>query len=603
MRHELGYDRPLPVQYVKFMGRLFHGDLGDSLRTCNPVTQDLGTFAPATVELALVAFGLAVVLGLGLGVASLRRGVLGNVVRGLMMALSSLPTFFVAILLLLLFYRKLNWLPASGRLDPSYDVSDRTGFLLIDTVLDLDPRAFLDAVKHLVIPSICLALGPAVAIGRTLRASLLDVIDQDHVRTARSKGLGEWRVILRHGLRNALVPVLAISGLMFGVVLAGATVVEQVLAWPGLGLLPVQRHPVDRLPGRHRRGAGVRGRLRGGERHRRRAPAGGRSPHAGRGHVMTATDAGAAGAPAQDVVAAVDDLHVTFATPRGDVRAVRGISLEIRAGEIVALVGESGSGKTVLGLSMLGLLPPAKTTRTAGTVDVLGVDMIGGHRRETRRVRRTDLGAVFQDPLSSLNPSMRIGRQMGERGASPRRVREHLGDAGVPEPERRVRQYPHELSGGLRQRVMIAMALATPEGEAGGHSGPQLVVADEPTTALDVSVQAQILLLFDRLAARARLCRPPRDPRPRGGGVGGRPHRRPLRRAGVRDRTDGRRARAAQPPLHPGPAGVAASVSTAGTAIAPSVANRPARWPCRRAARSPPGARCAATSATSPTPI
>ncbi len=183
----------------------------------------------------------------------------------------------------------------------------------------------------------------------------------------------------------------------------------------------------------------------------------------------------------------IEDLHVTFKRKGVALRAVRGISLDIAAGEILAIVGESGSGKSVLGLTMLGLLggdPPAEVT---GRVEVCGVDMVSASASERRATRRRHLGAVFQDPMTSLNPTMRIGRQVGEAAGSPEEAQRLLELVGVPEPARRMQAYPHELSGGLRQRVMLAMAVA---------GSPALVIADEPTTALDVTVQAQILALL-----------------------------------------------------------------------------------------------------------
>ncbi|MBT0768046.1 ABC transporter ATP-binding protein [Kineosporia sp. J2-2] len=190
------------------------------------------------------------------------------------------------------------------------------------------------------------------------------------------------------------------------------------------------------------------------------------------------------------IVARVSGLVVDF----GGRRAVDGVDLEITAGEIVALVGESGSGKTVLGSCLLGL--PAPHASVGGTVEVDGVDMLTGSRAQRHRVRRHRLGAVFQDPLTSLDPTMRAGAQVCERGATPERGVAALEECGVPEPGERFHYWPHQLSGGLRQRVSIAGAIATPTGEA-----PALIVADEPTTALDVSVQARVVALFARLRA------------------------------------------------------------------------------------------------------
>ena len=239
-RHELGYDKPLPVQYVNFLGKVTQGDFGESLRTRRSVLEDISKFAPATLELALVAAFLAGALGVILGLWSAHGGRGSGIARVTMLGLSSGPTFFMAILLILLFYRNLGWMPASGRMSSAYSDSGPTGFLLIDSVMHGDASQWWDAARHLVLPAFCLALGPAVAIGRVLRSSLLDVMRQDHVRTARAKGLSERMVVAKHALRNASGPALSMAGLQVGLLLAGVVVVELVFAWPGLGLYTQQ---------------------------------------------------------------------------------------------------------------------------------------------------------------------------------------------------------------------------------------------------------------------------------------------------------------------------------------------------------------------------
>ncbi len=184
-------------------------------------------------------------------------------------------------------------------------------------------------------------------------------------------------------------------------------------------------------------------------------------------------------------MAEIHALTVTFAGRGAPVRALRGVDLSIAPAEIVGLVGESGSGKTVLGLSLLGLLPDG--AQVGGTAAIDGIDMVGTEEKTKRWVRRDKLGAVFQDPMSSLNPTMRVGRQVAEVAGTEAEALRLLDACGIADGRRRLRQYPHELSGGLRQRVMLAMALA---------GSPALVIADEPTTALDVTVQAQVLRLF-----------------------------------------------------------------------------------------------------------
>lgn len=187
------------------------------------------------------------------------------------------------------------------------------------------------------------------------------------------------------------------------------------------------------------------------------------------------------------MTASVRGLSVQLS--RGGVvsEVLRGVDLEIAPGEIVGLVGESGSGKSVLALTLLGLLPQASSPKASGSVTVAGIDMLTASASELRRVRATELGAIFQDPMTSLNPTMRVGAQVTEASHSEEESERLLSVVGIRDAAQRMRAYPHELSGGLRQRVMAAIAVA---------GTPSLIVADEPTTALDVTVQAQVLQLL-----------------------------------------------------------------------------------------------------------
>jgi peptide/nickel transport system ATP-binding protein len=194
--------------------------------------------------------------------------------------------------------------------------------------------------------------------------------------------------------------------------------------------------------------------------------------------------------PLEDPAMRVTDLSVTFQRRGVPVRALRGVSLEMGKREILAVVGESGSGKSVLGLTLLGLLDGNPAPEVAGRAEVCGIDMVSAMPRERKLVRRDHMGAVFQDPMTSLNPTMKIGNQLREVAGSTQEAVSLLELVGIPDPVRRMNVYPHQLSGGLRQRVMLAMAVA---------GKPDLIIADEPTTALDVTVQAQILSMLTDL--------------------------------------------------------------------------------------------------------
>jgi peptide/nickel transport system permease protein len=236
-RHELGYDKPLPQRFADFLGRLAHGDLQSSLRTRNPVATDLGTFAPATLELALTSALLAAAIGIGLGLLLAGGGLAARGIRLALIAGASLPAFLTALLLILVFYSWLHWLPASGRVTDTLVLpSGPTKLLLVDSALHGQPNLFWSALQHVLLPAFTLALLPALAIARTLSTSLGKVLREDYVRTARAKGLSERAVLLRHALRNGAGPALTMGGLQFGMLLGGIVVVERIFAWPGLGL-------------------------------------------------------------------------------------------------------------------------------------------------------------------------------------------------------------------------------------------------------------------------------------------------------------------------------------------------------------------------------
>ncbi|MGC5778143.1 ABC transporter ATP-binding protein [Methylobacterium sp. NFXW15] len=197
----------------------------------------------------------------------------------------------------------------------------------------------------------------------------------------------------------------------------------------------------------------------------------------------------------------IESLQVHFRTPEGVNRAVDGVSFAIGAGETLAIVGESGCGKSVTSMSILRLLPEPPAA-IAGKIRFQGTNLLDLSDREMRKIRGNDISVIFQEPMTSLNPVLTVGRQIGEtlrlhqglsRAQAEERAVEMLTLVGIPEPKRRVREYPHQLSGGMRQRVMIAIALAC---------SPKLLIADEPTTALDVTIQAQILDLMRDLKRR-----------------------------------------------------------------------------------------------------
>ena len=235
VRRERGFDRPLLVQYGLYMGRLLRGDLGESYKhTSEKVRDQIARKLPHTIELAAAALIVALVVGLTLGILSaVHRGRwIDYASMSVALAGVSIPVFWLGLLLILAFS---SVLPVSGNLSPTHVPVDRTGFLLVDTLLMGDGAMFLDALAHLVLPSLALATIPLAMIARITRASMLEVLGSDYIRTARAKGVPPSGVVLRHALRNAALPIVTLLGLEFGTLLGGAVLTETVFDWDGMG--------------------------------------------------------------------------------------------------------------------------------------------------------------------------------------------------------------------------------------------------------------------------------------------------------------------------------------------------------------------------------
>ncbi len=235
-RHRLGLDEPLPVQYATYLGQVVQGGLGESLRTGRDVRADIGAFLPATLELAGFSIFLAGLGGLLIGVLSVVSSRLAAPARLIFVGGASVPSFLLALILIYIFYFKLSWLPLSGRTGLADAPQGPTGLLLLDSLLHVRLDAFVDALRHLILPGLALALVPAVAIGRVLRSSLIEVYRADYIRTLHAKGLPPRSVLFRHALRNALSAPLTMAGLQLGLLLGGVVIVEAIFAWPGIGL-------------------------------------------------------------------------------------------------------------------------------------------------------------------------------------------------------------------------------------------------------------------------------------------------------------------------------------------------------------------------------
>jgi dipeptide transport system permease protein len=237
-RHELGLDQPVWKQFLDYVWKLLHGDFGVSLSTQQSVLKEFLTLFPATLELSFFAMLFAIGIGVPAGaVAAVKRG--GFYDQALMTVSLfgySMPIFWWGLLLIMFVSVRLGLLPVSGRIDLiNYSFDQPTGFMTIDALLSDQPDAFLDALRHLVLPAIVLGTVPLAVIARMTRSSMLEVLSEDYVRTARAKGLSPARVIGVHALRNALLPVVTVIGLSISSLMAGAVLTETIFSWPGVG--------------------------------------------------------------------------------------------------------------------------------------------------------------------------------------------------------------------------------------------------------------------------------------------------------------------------------------------------------------------------------
>lgn len=351
-------------------------------------------------------------------------------------------------------------------------------------------------------------------IARIVRAASLPLVERDFVLAARMQGSRHSQIIVRELIPNVIRPLLGFAMITVGITISvegglsfiGAGVPDNIVTWgqliasgratvegsPHLVLIPASLIFGTILALNTLSSKWLRGRpFPVVKESVAETTGGGNASDAAK---MISSN------PPTDVVLSIENLHTYFSTPFGSLRAVDGVSLQLRRGQMVALVGESGSGKTMMARSLLGLVPsPPRVAGLPGRVMFDGQDLLSLSSEELRKIRGRRIAMIFQDPMTTLNPVMRVGRQIADTATlhlglskkeATRRALELLIEVGVPDAQRRMRAWPHELSGGLRQRIGIAIALA---------AEPEILIADEPTSALDVTIQRQLLDLLDRL--------------------------------------------------------------------------------------------------------
>ena len=238
VREKMGLDKPILVQYGIFLKGAVRGDLGDSTVTGRPVTTELLTRFPATFELVAFAMLIAILVGIPVGVISAVRqySLLDKTTSVLALTGISMPIFWLAMVLVVIFGVNLELLPFPGRLDPTTAITSITGLVLVDSLLTLNFAGFWDGLLHLIMPALALGTIPMAVIMRMTRSSMLEVLNEDYVRTARAKGVAPWRVVFKHALRNAMLPTITVIGLQAGLLMGGAIITETIFSWPGIGL-------------------------------------------------------------------------------------------------------------------------------------------------------------------------------------------------------------------------------------------------------------------------------------------------------------------------------------------------------------------------------
>lgn len=237
LRQQLGLNDPLYIQYLSFIGGILKGNFGTSLITKSSVATEIFSRFPATIELAIISIIVASIVGITLGVLSAvkQNSIIDYICMGTSLVGVSMPIFWLGLILIIVFSVTLGWLPVSGRATIGLEPSKITGLYLLDSLLSGDITAFFDSLQHLALPVIALSSYSTAIIARMTRSAMLEVLGQDYIRTARSKGLAENIIVKSHGLRNALIPVTTVIGLQLGSLLGGAVLTETVFSWPGIG--------------------------------------------------------------------------------------------------------------------------------------------------------------------------------------------------------------------------------------------------------------------------------------------------------------------------------------------------------------------------------